>query len=92
LSEEEKEKLRNVADVIKQNVMENYAEYILSLEKTHTMIYYVSHIPGLVHFIFVDRTYNRVLAPAIKPLGTIHFLQSINYLFVCLFVCLSYSK
>jgi len=60
--------------------MADYVDYILSLEKVHTMVYYVDKIPGLVHFILVDRTYNRVLAPVITPLGKLHSLS----LIICL--------
>jgi peptidoglycan hydrolase-like protein with peptidoglycan-binding domain len=69
LTDEEREKLRNTANIIKEKLMADYVDYILSLEKVHTMVYYVDKIPGLVHFILVDRTYNRVLAPVITPLG-----------------------
>ncbi|KAG2386205.1 hypothetical protein C9374_002651 [Naegleria lovaniensis] len=35
-----------------------------------TMLNYLHYCPGLVHFIFVDRVYNRVFAPRIVPLNT----------------------
>jgi hypothetical protein len=63
-SEAERKDLLKVEAAIKESILENYIGYLLSMENSYTMISYMHQLPGLVHFIFVDRTSNRILAPA----------------------------
>jgi Hermansky-Pudlak syndrome 1 protein len=67
-SESEKHDLIKVESAVRESIMENYASYLLSVENSFTMISYMHQLPGLVHFIFVDRTSNRILAPGISSL------------------------
>lgn len=49
-----------------QLVIKNYAFYLVTKEHAHfPVLSFLHQFPGLVHFIFVDRTYNRVIAPSI---------------------------
>eukprot|EP01121_Diplochlamys_sp_Union-15-3_P019101 TRINITY_DN7108_c0_g1_i3.p1 TRINITY_DN7108_c0_g1~~TRINITY_DN7108_c0_g1_i3.p1 ORF type:complete len:542 (-),score=45.66 TRINITY_DN7108_c0_g1_i3:14-1396(-) len=65
---DELQRLSVVEHKIKSDIMQNYIQYILTMENSYTMISYISKLPGLVHFILVDRTNNRVLAPRISSL------------------------
>lgn len=67
-SEAERQDLIKVESAVRESLMENYASYLLSVENSFTMISYMHQLPGLVHFIFVDRTSNRILAPGISSL------------------------
>ena len=45
----------------------SYASYLLAKERTHgPILQSLPQFPGLVHYIFVDRTTNRVRAPTIR--------------------------
>lgn len=82
--EEDKEIMANAAELVRRSLMVNYVDFVLSLENTHTIINYINQIPGLVHFILVDRAYNRVLAPVITPLtgaNTNHSPEATNKMF-----------
>jgi peptidoglycan hydrolase-like protein with peptidoglycan-binding domain len=82
--EEDKEIMANAAEFVRRSLMVNYVDFVLSLENTHTIINYINQIPGLVHFILVDRAYNRVLAPVITPLtgaNTNHSPEATNKMF-----------
>ncbi|EFC41062.1 predicted protein [Naegleria gruberi] len=47
----------------------------IKAESHVTMLSYLHYCPGLIHFILVDRIYNRVFAPRIVPLNTINTNQ-----------------
>jgi len=66
-TEAEKNQL-DLAEKRIKNALSNYFEYFVCVENTISMITYVNQLPGLVHFILVDRTENRVFAPAITPM------------------------
>lgn len=54
---------------LKDWLKKNYASYLITKERTHLPILSSLHsLPGLVHYIFVDRTTNRVRAPTLTPL------------------------
>ena len=45
----------------------SYASYLLAKERTHgPILQSLPQFPGLIHYIFVDRTTNRVRAPTIR--------------------------
>eukprot|EP01113_Clastostelium_recurvatum_P003563 TRINITY_DN11557_c0_g1_i3.p1 TRINITY_DN11557_c0_g1~~TRINITY_DN11557_c0_g1_i3.p1 ORF type:complete len:813 (+),score=167.06 TRINITY_DN11557_c0_g1_i3:109-2439(+) len=66
---EEKAKLDKIQDSLRDWLNKNYANYLVAKEKAHLpILQYLHMLPGLVHYIFVDRTANRVQAPTITPL------------------------
>jgi hypothetical protein len=66
---EQRAALDAVRDELSRKLLKDYAEYLLMRATTHfSMLNYVYDLPGLVHFIFVDRTAHRVLVPTITPL------------------------
>ena len=55
-------------DVLRSEFLADYYHFLLVRAATHiTMISYAHTFPGLVHFLFVDRSRNVVTAPAITP-------------------------
>lgn len=67
-SEEDREKLQHVQRNIKKS-LRNYLDYFITKDKAHlSILSYLQQLPGLIHFIFVDRVSNRVIAPSIGPL------------------------
>jgi len=67
-NEEEKEDLIRVQSWL-THVLKNYMDYFIIRDKTNfSILSYLHQLPGLVHFIFVDRITNKVVAPTIGPL------------------------
>lgn len=66
---EEKNALESVEKAVQEELEANYGSYILSMESSYTMITYIHLLPGLVHFIYVERTSNKFIAPEISHLG-----------------------
>jgi len=49
--------------------LSNFIDFLIMKEMTHmTVLSFLSHFPGLVHFIYVDRLNHQVIAPVIVPL------------------------
>jgi hypothetical protein len=71
---DEKDKLDKLRVQLREWLRKNYAGYLITKERTHLPILtWIHSLPGLVHYIFVDRTTNRVRAPTITPLhGQLH--------------------
>jgi len=67
-SSEEKDLLLKSKQNIGNSLKLSYMDFLLTVENTFSMITYVHLIPGLVHYIIVDRTNNTVHAPAITSL------------------------
>jgi len=64
----EKEILNNIQKSLRKS-LKNYIDYFITKERAHlSILSYLQQLPGLVHFIFVDRMTNRVIAPTIAPL------------------------
>lgn len=54
---------------IREWLERDYAAFLLTKERAHMpVISYLPKVPGLVHFLFVDRTHNFAVAPGITPL------------------------
>ena len=66
---EEKSAMELVETSVQEDLASNYGTYILSMETSYTMVAYMHQLPGLVHFIYVERTANRFIAPEITSLG-----------------------
>lgn len=67
-SDREKERMHNTRKYV-QRSLESYLSFLVTKGQTHvTMLSYLHQFPGLVHFVFVDRTSNQVIAPTITPL------------------------
>jgi len=67
-NEEEKEDLVRIQSWL-SHVLKNYMDYFIIREKTNfSILSYLHQLPGLVHFIYVDRITNKVIAPTIGPL------------------------
>lgn len=67
-TEEEKESLLHIQNWLGHSI-KNYLDYFVIREKTNfSVLSYLHQLPGLVHFIFVDRILNKVIAPTIGPL------------------------
>eukprot|EP01125_Pyxidicula_operculata_P011590 TRINITY_DN3799_c0_g1_i2.p1 TRINITY_DN3799_c0_g1~~TRINITY_DN3799_c0_g1_i2.p1 ORF type:complete len:160 (+),score=37.27 TRINITY_DN3799_c0_g1_i2:276-755(+) len=65
----EKQKLQEAEKNIKEQLVQNcLVDFLVSVESAYSMITYINHLPGLVHFILVDRTDNRVYAPGITTM------------------------
>lgn len=64
----EKVQLGIIEEEVRQAIMANYVQYLFSLEKSYTMITYIHQFPGLIHFMFADRSLNKFLAPEITSL------------------------
>ena len=48
----------------------DYAAFLLTKERAHMpVLSYLPKVPGLVHFLFVDRVHNFAVAPGITPLS-----------------------
>ncbi|KAL6068015.1 hybrid polyketide synthetase [Balamuthia mandrillaris] len=65
------EEMRSLNNIKKQlsSMIRNYATYLITKEHTHLpVLSFLHQFPGLVHFLFVDRTFNRVIAPPITAL------------------------
>jgi len=73
-----REQLRTVKLAVKKS-LQNFMGFLLTKETTHlSMLPFMNQYPGLVHFIFVDRVRNRMVAPAITPLHGQEFMQSLG--------------
>ena len=73
LSEKEVLKQRNILVrahiTYKDWLMKDYAAFLLTKRQAHMpMLSYISSVPGVVHFIFVDRLRNFAIAPSVAPL------------------------
>lgn len=55
----ERQTLELAEKQIKESLTHTYAEYLLSIENTYSMISYIHHFPGIVHFILAERTEQR---------------------------------
>jgi hypothetical protein len=66
---EERASMKKVEKAVQADLATNYGAYILSMESSYTMVAYMHLLPGLVHFISVERTSNRFIAPEITSLG-----------------------
>jgi Third Longin domain of FUZ, MON1 and HPS1 len=67
-SAEERDRLTEKQAFIKRALV-NYIDYLVTKERAHlSILSFLHQLPGLIHFIFVDRTAERVLAPTIGPL------------------------
>lgn len=80
-AEEQRAALDTVRDELGRSLLKDYAEYLQTRAQVHvSMLNYVYDLPGLVHFIFVDRTAHRVLVPTVTPLHgqdcTVHTPES----------------
>jgi hypothetical protein len=80
-AEEQRAALDAVRDELGRSLLKDYAEYLQMRAQVHvSMLNYVYDMPGLVHFIFVDRTAHRVLVPTVTPLHgqdcTVHTPES----------------
>jgi len=65
----ERERLNEIRNRLRA-MIRNYATYLITKEHTHLpVVSFLHQFPGLVHFIFVDRTFNRVIAP---PITSVH--------------------
>lgn len=54
---------------IREWLERDYAAFLLTKEQAHMpVISYLPKVPGLVHFLFVDRKHNFAVAPGIAPL------------------------
>lgn len=67
-ADDEKRELQRIEQQLGETLVTNYADYLLSVESTYSMISYLPKFPGLVQFLLVDRSENRLHAPAITPL------------------------
>jgi hypothetical protein len=68
-TQEERLAMEAVEKAVHDDLASNFASYILSMESSYTMVAYMHMLPGLVHFIYVERTSNRFIAPEITALG-----------------------
>ena len=68
-SADERASMKKVEKSVQADLATNYGGYILSMESSYTMVAYMHLLPGLVHFISVERNANRFLAPEITSLG-----------------------
>ncbi|KAL0478707.1 hypothetical protein AKO1_008295 [Acrasis kona] len=63
-----KRQLANVARFIDRN-LNTYAGYLKVRSHIHiTMLHYLHYCPGMIHFIYVDRVRNTIIAPRIVSL------------------------
>ena len=53
--------------------------YVKSEEGHFNILHYLNYFPGLIHFIYIDRLTNRVIAPRIINLNTTDEKYSINF-------------
>lgn len=67
-SEKENQTMKLIGNQIKENIY-NYQGYLLSMESSYSMISYINQFPGLSHFIFINRSKNRLIAPEITDLS-----------------------
>lgn len=66
---EEKAAMERIEKAAQDELAHSFGSYILSMEQSYTMITYIHLLPGLVHFIYVERWSNRFIAPEISSLG-----------------------
>lgn len=66
---EEKMAMERIEKAAQDELAHSFGSYILSMEQSYTMITYIHLLPGLVHFIYVERWSNRFIAPEISSLG-----------------------
>ena len=66
---EEKAAMERVEKSVQDELAAGVGSYILSMEQSYTMITYIHLLPGLVHFVYVERRSNRFIAPEITSLG-----------------------
>ena len=81
MSELEKEKLAKIKGIVKKD-LQNFLSYFVALQKTHleaNKLSFIHQLPGLAHFIFVDRTNDRIYAPNITSLAGQHYNAPPNY-------------
>eukprot|EP01132_Coremiostelium_polycephalum_P005405 gene5405-6742_t len=77
--EAELEKLEKHKNTIRDIICKPFLSFLLTKEASNIAISGFSHIPGLVHFIFIDRTLHRVRAPSISPLFGREFPNQPNH-------------
>mmetsp|Transcript_41835 Transcript_41835/g.102956 ORF Transcript_41835/g.102956 Transcript_41835/m.102956 type:complete len:524 (+) Transcript_41835:1583-3154(+) len=68
-NDSDREQLNTVRNFLRKSLLKPYALYLTVRANTHlTMVSYLYQMPGLVHFVFIDRTNNRVVTPVITAL------------------------
>eukprot|EP01119_Soliformovum_irregulare_P025989 TRINITY_DN9775_c0_g1_i1.p1 TRINITY_DN9775_c0_g1~~TRINITY_DN9775_c0_g1_i1.p1 ORF type:complete len:745 (-),score=195.48 TRINITY_DN9775_c0_g1_i1:57-2144(-) len=73
-NDDEREELHRVQNSVR-SILKNYLDYLIIRETTHlSVLSYVHQLPGLIHFIFVDRSLNKIISPTI---GQLHGQQCI---------------
>ncbi|EGG20015.1 hypothetical protein DFA_07131 [Cavenderia fasciculata] len=68
-TKQEIERLEASKRILYDRICKQYGKFLLVKEKTNIAISRFSHIPGLVHFILIDRTNHRIKAPTISQLN-----------------------
>eukprot|EP01116_Phalansterium_solitarium_P006237 TRINITY_DN18547_c0_g1_i1.p1 TRINITY_DN18547_c0_g1~~TRINITY_DN18547_c0_g1_i1.p1 ORF type:complete len:933 (+),score=401.13 TRINITY_DN18547_c0_g1_i1:182-2980(+) len=67
--EQQQQQAVQLAQSVVKRALKNYVDYLRTKARTHlSPLAYVHRCPGLVHFVFVDRTANRLVAPTLGPL------------------------
>jgi hypothetical protein len=65
------ESLLKISSTIDENLYSFAAFLLVKSEQAHfSILHYTHYFPGLIHFIYIDRLSNRVLAPSIVNLNT----------------------
>ncbi|KAF2068910.1 hypothetical protein CYY_009771 [Polysphondylium violaceum] len=64
----EKKKLEESKALVYNSICKLYGDFLLTKEQSNIVISRFSHIPGLVHFLLIDRANHRIRAPSISPL------------------------
>jgi hypothetical protein len=65
------ESLLKISSTIDENLYSFAAFLLVKSEQAHfSILHYTHYFPGLIHFIYIDRLTNRVLAPSIVNLNT----------------------
>eukprot|EP01133_Synstelium_polycarpum_P005926 gene5926-6864_t len=67
--DEEIEYLENSKKLMFDAICKQYGNFLLIKEQTNFSFTNVHHIPGLVHFILIDRTNHRIKAPMISKIS-----------------------
>ena len=67
--DDEREQLDAARDEFVASSLDGYDQFLAIRASTHvSMLPYAYEVPGLVHFIFIDRSQHRVLSPNVMPL------------------------
>lgn len=81
ITDAEKEKLWKIRCTLKKE-LQSFLEYFVALDRTHleaNKLSFIHQLPGLTHFIFVDRTNDRLYAPNITSLAGQHYNAPPHY-------------